>query len=525
MNRSKTIQSNLRAADPHGPTPARREEDPNLAEELLDLVQDAVLVRGYADGRIAHLNHGAEALYGWAKDEARGQVLHALLHTIFPRPLAEIENELLRAGHWTGELAHTRRDGTRAVVSSRWTLRLDAGGQPAAVVEVHTDLTARRSAEAYFRSLLESAPDPILAVDARGRIALVNSQTERLFGYARAELLGQPLELLVPERMRERHQAHRSRYEGHPSVRPMGRGLELRARRKDGSEFPAEISLSPVETDGGVQVISVIRDITERKLAEQQRLDLAHARVGRAEAEAALRVRSDVLASVSHDLKNPLTAIRGRAELLQRRVARSGVAPDDPLVQGLAQMAASATRAMDQLEELVDASHLEIGHVLELSRAPTDLVALAREALGVHRATTERHRMILQAHDDEVLGLWDARRLARVVDNLLSNAVKYSPAGGDVIVAVGSETDGTHEMAVLAVSDQGIGIPATDLPRLFERFHRGSNVTDTIVGTGLGLAGAKRIVEQHGGTIDVESVEGQGSTFTVRLPLVRGELG
>jgi len=152
---------------------------------------------------------------------------------------------------------------------------------------------------------------------------------------------------------------------------------------------------------------------------------------------------------------------------------------------------------------------------LQLQLEPTDLVQLTRQAIDEHQQGTQRHTLRLDAPPGEIVGAWDVGRLQRVIDNLVGNAIKYSPAGGQVIV--GLEVCG--EWAVITVSDQGVGIPAVDLPRVFEPFHRGSNVIGRIGGTGIGLAGTRRIVERHGGSLEVHSTEGAGSTFTVRLPL------
>jgi signal transduction histidine kinase len=185
------------------------------------------------------------------------------------------------------------------------------------------------------------------------------------------------------------------------------------------------------------------------------------------------------------------------------------------LVDALDQIEASAGRMSEQLDELVDASRLEAGQTLELRREPIDLIELARTAVGQRQQSTDRHALYVSTTLTELVGVWDAVRLARVLDNLLDNAVKYSPRGGTVEVTIAQE-DG---LAVLGVADHGEGIPAADLPHIFERYRRGRNVEGRIPGTGIGLAGVQRIVELHDGTISIDSHVGVGTTFTIRLPL------
>ncbi len=238
------------------------------------------------------------------------------------------------------------------------------------------------------------------------------------------------------------------------------------------------------------------------------------------ESEEALRLRDEVLAALSHDLKAPLTAIKGTAQLLRRRVGKDkdGGRADERMAEGLDQIDATATAMARLLNELLDVARLQAGQPLALDLRPTDLVALARELAATHQQATEQHRLRVDTALPELVGCWDRFRLERMLGNLLFNAIKYSPAGGDVVVAVARE----GEAAVVSVRDEGIGIPATDLQRLFERFHRAGNVGD-IAGTGLGLATARQIVEQHGGTIGVSSSHGAGTTVTVRLPLSPAE--
>jgi signal transduction histidine kinase len=259
-----------------------------------------------------------------------------------------------------------------------------------------------------------------------------------------------------------------------------------------------------------------VRDL-ERANETNRALNLElEARVQQATAELRqeMLAKDEFMSTVSHDLKSPLTFIKGMANLRRRR---AGTTPETrPLIDALEQIEASAGRMAQQLDELVDACRLQSGTPLELRRDKVDLVALAKKAVMEHQHTTDRHALHVSTHLPHLVGEWDGLRLGRVLDNLLDNAVKYSPRGGSVKVSIGTGDDGA---AVLSVSDRGEGIPESDLPHIFERFRRGQNVEGRIPGTGIGLAGVQRIVEQHQGTIAVNSKIGVGTTFTIRLPL------
>jgi PAS domain S-box-containing protein len=240
--------------------------------ELVELTHDAIFVRGL-DSTILFWNSAAERLYGWSKEEAIGALSHQLLKTGFPIPLTEIEATVIQQGSWEGELMHTCRDGHLRIMSSRWALRRDVNGDPLSILESNRDVTARAKEELKFRGLLESAPDPMVIVDGDGVIRVVNARTEAVFGYSRNELIGQKVELIIPERFRSDHVIKRERYAQCPVARAMGENAELWGRRKDGTEFAVEISLSPLETSEGVLISSAIRDVTERRRIQKDLRD------------------------------------------------------------------------------------------------------------------------------------------------------------------------------------------------------------------------------------------------------------
>jgi PAS domain S-box-containing protein len=274
-------------------------------------------------------------------------------------------------------------------------------------------------------------------------------------------------------------------------------------RPRDGQIVWLEEHATALTDAGGrvTRVVGVVTDVTARKRVEEERV-----------------VFFDALA---HDIRNPLGAAKGQAQLARRRLQR-GAEDVDSLHAALDRIDAAIDDASRLIDELLDVAHLRAGLPLQLRLETVDLVALAEECAEEVQRSTTRHAVRVGAATPTLVGEWDRARLARMLANLLGNAVKYSPRGGEIVVRAEQAHDADGNWAVLAVQDHGVGIPVSDLSRIFERFQRGGNVA-AIGGTGIGLAGARQIVVQHGGSIGVESDEGVGSTFTVRLPLNKGD--
>jgi len=241
------------------------------------------------------------------------------------------------------------------------------------------------------------------------------------------------------------------------------------------------------------------------------------------QAQRAVHERDKLLSTVTHDLKNPLTAIKGFTQLLQRNTRSMSAAEAERWKMVLSKIETTVTKMTALINELLDLSRFQMGQPLELDLQPTDLVELARQVAAEQQQTTERHQICVEAAVPELIGLFDAMRLERVLVNLISNAIKYDPGGKPISIEIAREEDADRCYAVLKVHDQGIGIPAKDLLRIFEQFQRASNTPGYISGMGIGLVSARHITEQHGGTITVSSKVGKGSTFKVRLPLILPE--
>jgi len=388
-------------------------------------------------------------------------------------------------------------------------------------------ILADPNADNRYRRLLEAAPDGIVEVDSSGRIVLVNSQAEKLFGYPRQELLGKSVEILMPERFRERHPAHRGRYRAHSVIRPMGSGLDLRALRADGTEFAVDINLSPFKGETGPGVICVIRDVTDRKAAEEQikmlnqsleqrTRDLAvtnsELEIRNREVEKANRLKSNFLATMSHELRTPLNSIIGFSDLLAEQTAGPLTQKQERFVGHIQE---SSRYLLALISDILDLSKIEAGR-LELKYQTFQMSVAVEEVLSTVRplAVAKQTELITEVGEELFLNA-DRVRVKQVLSNLLSNAIKFTPEQGQVRLVARSE----GSLLSTSVIDTGIGIPRKDQESVFEAFHQLPAATTGVrEGTGLGLSITKLLVEQHGGRIWIESEPGKGSRFQFTLP-------
>jgi PAS domain S-box-containing protein len=376
---------------------------------------------------------------------------------------------------------------------------------------------ALQESEEKFRSLVEAAPVGIVAVDRDSSIVLVNTKAERMFGYRRAELLGQRIEILLPQRLRDAHVRHRSQYLSNPRNRPIGNGLTLTGQHKDGSEFPVEIGLGFSKSEAGLLAMSYIMDITERKQAEE-------ALVRQAEELARSNAELEQFAYVaSHDLQEPLRAIAGYLQFLERRYKGQLDAKADKFIT---RSVAGAKRMQTLINDLLEYSR--VGTHGQRFKTTNSAIILEQALANLEAAIKESGAVVTSDPLPKVMA--DATQLTQLFQNLISNAIKFRRKSPPRIHVCAEFTRNSQQVTtrhlksgewLFSVQDNGIGLEPQYAERIFLIFQH-LHTRSEYAGTGIGLAICKKIVERHGGRIWVESEPGQGSTFFFTIPETGG---
>jgi PAS domain S-box-containing protein len=502
---------------------------------LVEAVSDYAIYLLDSHGRIVSWNTGAERIKGYTAHEVIGQHF-SLFFTPEDRqqgkPLALLEIAA-REGKYQGEDWRVRKSGALFWASVLITALRDEHGRLLGFGKVTRDMTERhyseealRQSEERFRLIVEGVRDyAIFMLDPGGHIVTWNSGAQLMKGYRADEIIGRHFSIFYPP---EDVRAGKPEWELRVATTE-GRYEEEGWRvRKDGTLFWANVLITALfDPQGQLRGFGkVTRDMTERKVAEQQREELrerehqlALEREARAQTEAAVRLRDTFLSILAHELRTPLTSLLGNAQLLLRRTQQEGVLSERN--QRNLQVIIDQAARLNKLVSLqLDITRLHSSQ-LHIERAPVDVAALARLVVDESALTVTLHSVVYDGPNTPLMVAGDELRLIQVLQNLVQNAIKYSPAGGTVRVSV--EHQGAA--ARVAVSDEGMGIPQAELPRLFQRFYRASNVEERqISGLGVGLYLVKELVTLHGGTVEVLSEEGRGSTFTITLPLLPNQL-
>ena len=491
------------------PTSAATAELTSLAK-ILDLAN--VIIHD-VDGRISYWTTGCERLYGWSREEALGQVVHELLKTKYPLPRSKIVAKLRKEGSWQGEIEHRKKDGSVVSVSTLWVARKSEDDVIHSVLQNNSDITGLKRAqdeiaarEAHLRSILDTVPEAMIVIDAKGSVTSFSAAAAQLFGYRPEEVIGQNVKMLMPEPYRSEHDGYIGHYLRTGEARIIGYGRVVKGLTKDGAIFPMELAVGEARSDGQRIFTGFIRDLTSRqKMEEELRQSQKMEAIGQ------------LTGGLAHDFNNLLTVITGNLEMLEMSLEDSNQRELLKEAQDAAQDGAKLTAQL-----------LAFGRRQPLNPKPTDLTPLISNFSELLRRTLgESIELNIRVTGSKHLCVVDAPQLQNALLNLAINARDAMPRGGKLTIDMSqARLDAdyaqmypdirTGRYVLIAVTDTGSGMSEEVRQRAFEPFF---TTKPTGAGTGLGLSMVYGFVKQSGGNIQIYSELEQGTSVRIFLPL------
>ncbi|MBI3411963.1 MAG: PAS domain S-box protein [Planctomycetes bacterium] len=498
---------------------ARTRERAEAFRVTLASIGDAVITAD-TEGRAVFLNAVAQALTGWTQEEAQGVSLERVFHIVNEETRRPVDNPVMRAlreGRTVGLANHTvllSKDGSERPIDDRAACIHDDQGRITGAVLTFHDISQRRrlekemherienlaASEEQMRSVVDHVIDGIITIDERGKVESFNAAAERLFGYRASEIIGHNVNRLMPEPYHGEHDGYLANYLRTGEAKIIGIGREVVGRRKDGSTFPMDLAVSAFHLEGRRFFTGIVRDITDRKRAEESLRE-------------ADRRKDEFLAMLAHELRNPLAPIRNAVQVQYLKGAA------DPELQWTRDVIERQVQQLTRLvDDLMDVSRISRGKI-NLQLEAVDLAAVVERACETSRSFIDdrKHELEVALPSEPVRVEGDTARLAQVISNLLNNAAKYTEVGGRIRLIV-EPSDGE---ALIRVHDTGMGIAPEMLPKLFDMFTQAQGSENRAEGgLGIGLNLVQRLVELHGGSVQAFSEgPGRGSEFRVRLPL------
>ena len=473
-------------------TPLSPQEQLQFQATVLENITESVIVTDLT-GTITYWNKGAHALFGYTAEEMLGKTLAPLYPDMDEHQLTHDLQQVLQGQDYIGEWKGRRKDATTVWVAIKTTLLRNTAAEVIGFLGVASDITAREEAEETRRRLaaiVESSDDAIVGKTLDGIITSWNAAAERLFGYSSEEAIGKHITLIIPAELL---------WEEDEIIGKLRQGLRIHhfetvRVRKDGTRIEVSLSISPIKNSTGtiIGAAKIARDISERRELERR--------------------KDEFISMASHELKTPVTALKGFTQLLHRHFLKRN---DEESVRYLARMDTQINKLTTLISDMLDLSKMQHGQ-LAYRMERFDLAELVREIVESVQGTTQTHHLLLEK--TVVVQIYgDRDRIGQVLINLLTNAIKYSPTADKIIVGMA-----IHEGSVLvSVQDFGIGISQAYQESIFQRFYQVNESAEKIYpGLGIGLYIAKQIIERHQGRLWVQSRKGEGSIFRFSLPLV-----